>query len=73
MDEEVIRMGEYCDKCGKKDAEVKIISIRYIEVNTDKATTDKKYVEDDPHLCKNCYKKFLEELETLIYNTFGYV
>ena len=67
-------MGEYCDRCGKKDIEVKrIISIRSVDIYTDEIDTDTHYLKVDPHLCKVCWKVFLKNIEKVIYDSFGYI
>jgi len=66
-------MGRYCDKCRKSDEETGIISIQYVEINTDDCITDKRYVDEDPHLCKKCFKEFKKSLEELIISTFGHL
>ena len=61
-----------CDKCGKDSDEIDIIDISYIKINTDSYTTDKVYVDEDPQLCKECFKKLKKEMKILIKSFFGY-
>jgi len=61
-----------CDKCGKDSGEIAIIDIRHIKIDTDDYITDKTYVNDDPQLCKKCFKELKKEMKILIESYFGY-
>jgi hypothetical protein len=67
-------MGTYCDKCKKVDDDVKlIVDIKKIDIITNYDREDREYLSDDPHLCKECYKEFVDKIEKVILYTFGYL